>query len=88
MNAQDGINIGEPVDQCCFFIPIKVGIIVIGILVILSAIGGALNTWNGLLWGSTYSIVYGLCYLPNVGAAIHFVKFFQADTPETRSKLP
>ena len=44
INLKEGIQLpGEEPDKCCWVLPIKVGVIVIGVLIILMALQSILN---------------------------------------------
>ena len=76
-DVKEGIQLpGEADDKCCWCLPINVGVIVIGVLIIIQGLqsilnGGAIYT-NSSLWG----ILVYCALIPQVLAAILFIMFF------------
>ena len=81
---------GETDDKCCWCIPIKPGVIIIGIVMILWALQLVITfiDWidtDGLL---IYAILYLCCIAPICLGAFFFVKYFmKMDDKDTKAKL-
>ena len=86
--TKQGISLpGEAEDKCCWCIPIKIGVLLIGIGIIYSAV---VNTLGGLtLLGANF--IYGVLFLaaqaPLLLSAFYYIKYFQNDSKETREGL-
>ena len=95
--SKEGITLpGEADDKCCFCIPIKPGVMLIGIGMIIWAVMGTLETLRLLgilptagyyistpLWG----ILWGCSIAPVVLGAYFYVMFFKEDSADTRAGL-
>ena len=86
--TKQGISLpGEAEDKCCWCIPIKIGVLLIGIGVILSAVS---NVLAGLTLLGAY-FIYGVLFLaaqaPLLMSAFYYIKYFQNDNKETREGL-
>ena len=86
--TKQGISLpGEAEDKCCYAVPIKYGVILIGAGVVYSAVMGVLA---GLAMLGTY-FIYGVLYLaaqaPLALSAWYFISYFRADTQESREGL-
>ena len=84
--AQAGLSLpGEPEDKCCWCIPIKIGVIILGIGVVAQA---ALSVLGGLGVLSTYfiaGVVMCAAAAPLLLAAFWYIKWFQdMESKETR----
>ena len=91
MKKVPGIKLpGEAEDKCCWCIPIKPGVIIIGVLMILWALSALLTfiDWIGVDGYLIYAILYLLCIAPIVLGAFFFVKYFmKMDDKERKEKL-
>ena len=92
---EDGITLpGEAKDKCCWFIPIKMGVYAIGIIMCLwafNAVRMALAAF-GMMGTSGMYLIYGIGYAvsaaPILLGAWFFIKFFRApDDADTRAGL-
>ena len=80
---------GEAEDKCCWCIPIKIGVILIGISMILLAASMVLLS---LLFIGTeglfiYGVLMGVAAAPLVLGAWFFLKFCMADSADTRAGM-
>ena len=81
MSDQVGFKLpGEGDDKCCWCLPIKVGVYLIGIFMVLGGVMGVLAGLTILGLASSY-FIWGVLYLvaiaPIVMGAIFFIKFFR-----------
>ena len=70
---------GEADDKCCWCFPIKIGVMIIGIFMILYAISMVVTLfdWLGLgggwvIWG----ILYAICAIPIIVGAVFYIRYF------------
>jgi len=78
--TKDGISLpGEKDDKCCWCVPIKIGIYLIGTLMIIYGLICALQCIKGIGTGSTfiYGVLYGVSAAPIVMGGLYFIKFFR-----------
>ena len=86
--TKQGISLpGEAEDKCCYAVPIKYGVIIIGVLIVLAAVN---NVLAGLSLMGAY-FIYGVLVLvaqaPLLLAAWYYISYFRGDTKETREGL-
>ena len=82
-------GITEDADKCCLFVPIKLGVQIVGILIVVSAGLGVLNLLGALSVGAlVYTILLGASLAPAVLSAFYFLKFLINDNSDTRAQLP
>ena len=88
---KDGLSLpGEADDKCCWCVPIKIGVILIGISMILSAVSMVHNCVVFIGLGGTnfiYGVLMGVAAAPLVLGAWFYIKFFMADSADTRGGL-
>ena len=88
--SKAGITLpGEADDKCCFCIPIKPGVIIIGIFIILWAVEmilGAVN-WLGIASLTIFGIIQLCAVVPMLLAAWYYISWFRADSAATRVGL-
>ena len=82
---KDGLHLPEKSNMCCFLIPIKIGVMVIALLVILIGIQAIVylynyfddhKNWNGDYDFNGSEVGWIICILPLVYAAVLVVLFF------------
>ena len=97
---KEGMSLpGEADDKCCWCMPIKIGVILIGVSMILCAVSTIYHAgyfinyghggWENLM-GPNYcfGILMGFAgVLIVLGAAWFYIKFFMADSAATRAGL-
>ena len=77
MNLKDGIQLpGEEADKCCWVVPIKPGVIVIGVLIIVVALQSVVNAQHFYVANNLWGILFYCTLIPQVIAAVLFVIFF------------
>ena len=88
---KEGLSLpGEADDKCCWFVPIKIGVIIIGICMILSATSMVFNAFTWITSGGAffiYGVLMGAAAAPLVLGAWFYIKFFMADSADTRAGL-
>ena len=70
---------GEAEDKCCWFIPIPIGVMIVGIFLILYAISIVLSAIGFLGLGSTFliwAILYFVTCVPIIIGAYFFIRYF------------
>ena len=87
--TKQGISLpGEAEDKCCYAVPIKFGVILIGAGIVYSAVMGVLA---GIAMLTPQNFIYGVLYLaaqaPLALSAWYFISYFRADTKESREGL-
>ena len=89
-NMAAGIKLpGEAADKCCWCVPIKCGIILVGVGIILNTISMIIT---GLAFFDVELVIWGILFLvtaiPMVGSAFFFIKWFmKMDDPDTKAGL-
>ena len=84
-----GIKIGDSTNSCCICIPIKTGVTIIGLyLLVIAAMAAYAAVAFFLKTHVIMGVVYCLVNLPLFVAAFYFFKWIQNDSMETRAKLP
>ena len=83
--SKEGITLpGETEENCCWFIPIKAGIYIIGIFMCLWAVNLILQCVNNIndyfMWG----VLYGAAAAPIILGAYFYVRFFQMPDDKER----
>ena len=93
MSTEDkGIKLpGEGDDKCCFCVPIRPGLYIIGALMVCWAVNALTHCFNNLGMGHDnliYGFLYGAAAAPIVIGAYLFIRFFMApDDSERREGL-
>lgn len=88
--SKEGISLpGEAADKCCFCIPIKPGVVIIGLIMVIDAVWGVLGVLNLLKHANLliYAIISGVAIAPLVLGAYFYVRFFMEDNATTRGGL-
>ena len=89
--TKQGISLpGEAEDKCCWCIPIKIGVILIGIGIVLLAVSGVLNGLGVMGLGGAlflYGVLLIAAQAPLLLSASYFISYFRGDTKETREGL-
>ena len=94
-SKDEGLTLpGEDADKCCFFLPLKTGVMVIGLIMIswgFNAAMLALRSFNAMSAGIIY-LIFGIGYVaaaaPVVLGAFYFFNWFKAmDDKDTRNNL-
>ena len=81
---------GEPKGKCCWFVPLKQGVILIGVLIVVFAAFLVQQCLTFLSGNATfiYAVLYGVAAAPNVLGAFYYVKWFMnMDAAETKQGL-
>eukprot|EP00355_Strombidium_rassoulzadegani_P002906 CAMPEP_0168612538 /NCGR_PEP_ID=MMETSP0449_2-20121227/2971_1 /TAXON_ID=1082188 /ORGANISM="Strombidium rassoulzadegani, Strain ras09" /LENGTH=161 /DNA_ID=CAMNT_0008653111 /DNA_START=274 /DNA_END=759 /DNA_ORIENTATION=+ len=81
-------GITEDADKCCLCVPIKLGVTIIGILMVLSGALGILSLLGTLSVNIILAIIFGASLAPVLVSSFFFLKYLLNDTPETRAQLP
>ena len=87
--SSNGISLPEGDDKCCCILPLKCGVIIIGLGVIISPFFfmlGALAHKIYLSW-LTVSLLLA-CYIPVLPAALFFLLWMCNDSEANRKRLP
>ena len=83
--SKEGITLpGETEDKCCWCIPIKIGVTVIGVFVLLSCVGVVFEGLGAMDYDSIFGILILCTCAPIVLAGIKYVQWFKDDSQETR----
>ena len=83
--SKEGITLpGENEDKCCWCLPIKIGVIIIGVFVILEAVGTVVEGLDSMRYNDVFGILILCTCAPIVLAAIKYVQWFKDDSAETR----
>ena len=86
--TKQGISLpGEAEDKCCYAVPIKYGVILIGAGIVYSAVMGVLAGLGMLGSAFIYGVLYLAAQAPLALSAWYFISFFRGDTKETREGL-
>ena len=79
-SVSGGIKLpGEADDKCCFCVPIRPGLYLIGILMVVWAGNAIFHCFQNLGWGGDYliyGILYGAAAAPIILGAYFFIRFF------------
>ena len=79
---------GESDEQCCFCIPIKIGVTVIGIVMIISAVQGILAGLHWLSLDFIFGVLMICAFLPVLLGAWWFIAYFRdMENADTRGNL-
>ena len=83
------IQINEDSDKCCLCIPIKTGVTLIGIFILINALRVIYAMYWGIFNGVVvYASVLGVLAAPVVYSGYLFFKWFRKDCQDTRADLP
>ena len=86
--TKQGISLpGEAEDKCCYAVPIKYGVILIGAGIVYSAVMGVLAGLAMLGSAFIYGVLYLAAQAPLALSAWYFISYFRGDTKETREGL-
>ena len=86
--TKQGISLpGEAEDKCCYAVPIKFGVILIGAGIVYSAVMGVLAGLDMLKLNFIYGVLYLAAQAPLALSAWYFISYFRADTKESREGL-
>ena len=86
--TKQGISLpGEAEDKCCYAVPIKFGVILIGAGIVYSAVVGVLAGLAMLGTAFIYGVLYLAAQAPLALSAWYFISYFRADTKESREGL-
>ena len=86
--TKQGISLpGEAEDKCCYAVPIKYGVILIGAGIVYSAVMGVLAGLAMLGTAFIYGVLYLAAQAPLALSAWYFISYFRADTKESREGL-
>ena len=86
--TKQGISLpGEAEDKCCYAVPIKFGVILIGAGIVYSAVMGVLAGLAMLGTAFIYGVLYLAAKAPLALSAWYFISYFRADTKESREGL-
>ena len=90
--ANEGIKLpGEAEDKCCFCVPIRPGLYLIGLLMVFWAFNAVYHCFVNLGAGGDYLIygaMYGFAAAPIIIGAYFFIKFFmKPEESETREGI-
>ena len=89
MSETSYIRIKEDNDKCCLCIDREIGVKLIALCTILTAVRYTHVAWTFTVWNDNlYVLGYFLCAVPTVIAAWWFIQFLMKDEPDTRGKLP
>ena len=86
---EEGVALpGEAEDKCCWFLPIKIGMYLIGALMIGDAISNVLKCIELLSVNFIFAVLYGAAAAPIVLGCVYFIRFFMSmDDSERRNGL-
>ena len=84
-------NMGDQ-GNCCLCFPLKVGIQVLSVLVVIGAVYSAIDAVLILISSNPvfpflWNVIFTACKVPEILGAIFFLQFLMKDTPETRASL-
>ena len=88
--SKEGISLpGEAEDKCCFCVPIKPGVYIIGVFMILWAVEAVLTalTWIGTSGLFIYGVIQAASAAPILLGAWYYIAFFREDNADTRNGL-
>ena len=86
--TKQGISLpGEAEDKCCYAVPIKYGVILIGAGIVYSEVVGVLAGLAMLGTAFIYGVLYLAAQAPLALSAWYFISYFRADTKESREGL-
>ena len=88
-NLMGKVNVDEDPTKCCFFIPIEIGVIIMGISIILSAVQLVLGVLQYLSYDFIFAVVLGVLGVPLCIAAFYFAMYFKdRENKDGRANLP
>ena len=76
---ENGLSLpGEPEGKCCWCIPLKIGVILIGLSMIATAISNVLLCLGNLGDHFIYGVLFGAAAAPILLGVFYYVKWFMA----------
>ena len=86
--SKEGFSLpGEAEDKCCWCVPLKPGVMILGIWMIAYAVLGILDGVNFLKTEAVVGILMFVSVVPICIGALYFIQYFRNDTAETRGGL-
>ena len=83
------VNVDEDPTKCCFVVPIEIGVIIMGISIILSAVQLVLGVLQYLAVDFIFAVVLGVLGVPLCIAAFYFGMYFKdREDKDGRANLP
>ena len=83
--SKEGISLpGEAEDKCCWFVPIKIGVYIIGAMMCLWAVRLILQCLDNIGANFIWGVLYGVAAAPIILGAYFYIRFFMDQDDKDR----